>query len=157
MLVCRKGRPDGDPLDGVSGSTWFRERLTVDRKDGNGVPDKDYAEVGEAIREAVQTYHVVVGDLLDQTKQLVDAVERMAGGTEYADRDVITAAGVLTRREQHVLQLLAEGSTNRTIARALRISERTVKNHLQSIYGKLEVTDRTGAVVKAMKTGLIAW
>lgn len=56
-----------------------------------------------------------------------------------------------TERERHVAQLLAEGLSNRRIARTLGISERTVKNHLHSIFYKLGVGDRTQAVIKLMR------
>ncbi len=57
----------------------------------------------------------------------------------------------LTDREKHVAELLAEGLSNRRIARKLEISERTVKNHLHSIFYKLSVGDRTQAVIKLMR------
>jgi DNA-binding NarL/FixJ family response regulator len=52
----------------------------------------------------------------------------------------------LTQREQEVLGLLVRGLSNRRIARSLRISESTVKNHLHAIFLKLDVTDRTQAI-----------
>jgi DNA-binding NarL/FixJ family response regulator len=60
----------------------------------------------------------------------------------------------LTSREQQVLELVAQGLANRTIARSLAISESTVKNHLRSVYAKLGVTHRTQAAVLAVRTGL---
>ncbi|MEV6823360.1 LuxR C-terminal-related transcriptional regulator [Amycolatopsis sp. NPDC051102] len=56
-----------------------------------------------------------------------------------------------TGREDEVAQLLVEGLSNRRIARALGISERTVKNHLHSIFYKLHVGDRTQAVIRLMR------
>jgi len=61
----------------------------------------------------------------------------------------------LTRRELDVLQLLAEGQTNRAIAQALAISEHTVKFHVTSILGKLGAESRTEAVVHAARAGWI--
>ncbi|MDH4147838.1 MAG: response regulator transcription factor [Acidimicrobiia bacterium] len=55
----------------------------------------------------------------------------------------------LTEREQEVLQLLSEGLPNKTIARRLGITERTVKAHLTSIFQRLGVTDRTQAALWA--------
>ncbi len=61
----------------------------------------------------------------------------------------------LTPREQEVLQLLAQGQTNRQIAANLIISPLTVKVHVQRIIAKLGVSDRTHAAVRAMEVGLL--
>jgi DNA-binding NarL/FixJ family response regulator len=59
----------------------------------------------------------------------------------------------LTPREREVLSLLAEGRSNREIARALRVSEKTVKAHVSSVLAKLGVQDRTQAAVFAVRHG----
>lgn len=61
----------------------------------------------------------------------------------------------LTDRETDVLRLLAEGQSNKEIARSLSIGEKTVKTHVSSILAKLNVQSRTQAVLQAMRTGLI--
>ena len=61
----------------------------------------------------------------------------------------------LTPRELQVLRLMAEGQSNKTIARGLGISEHTVKFHVNAILGKLNVQSRTEAVVHATRLGLI--
>jgi len=61
----------------------------------------------------------------------------------------------LTDRELEVLRLVATGATNKGVARTLMIAEGTVKNHLTSVYGKLGVSDRTQAALKARELGLI--
>ena len=61
----------------------------------------------------------------------------------------------LTPREDDVLALLADGLTNRAIARQLAISENTVKFHVQSLLGKLDAQSRTDAVVRATRLGLL--
>lgn len=61
----------------------------------------------------------------------------------------------LTRRQEEVLNLLAQGLSNRRIGRALHITEQTVKAHLHMVYHKLGVADRTEAVVLAMRQGLV--
>jgi DNA-binding NarL/FixJ family response regulator len=61
----------------------------------------------------------------------------------------------LTLREMEVLQLLAEGLSNKVIAQRLTISEHTVKFHLNSLMGKLGAQSRTDAVVRATRLGLI--
>lgn len=62
---------------------------------------------------------------------------------------------LLTRRECEVLQLLADGQSNRTIGETLFISEKTVKNHVSNILQKMNVNDRTQAVVLAIKNGWV--
>jgi DNA-binding NarL/FixJ family response regulator len=61
----------------------------------------------------------------------------------------------LTERELEVLRLVGTGATNKKIAQKLVIAEGTVKNHLTSVYGKLAVSDRTQAALKARELGLI--
>ncbi|QGS69182.1 response regulator [Oceanobacillus sp. 143] len=58
---------------------------------------------------------------------------------------------LLTKRECQVLQLLADGKSNRAVAETLYISEKTVKNHVSNILQKMNVNDRTQAVVSAIK------
>jgi len=61
----------------------------------------------------------------------------------------------LSARELEVLRLVADGASNRDIARALHISEATVKSHLLHIFGKLGVADRTAAVTVALQRGVL--
>ena len=61
----------------------------------------------------------------------------------------------LTHRELEVLQLLAEGATNGEISQRLYISPKTTKNHLAAIFQKLDVTNRTHALVRAVVMGLV--
>jgi two-component system nitrate/nitrite response regulator NarL len=61
----------------------------------------------------------------------------------------------LTAREVQVLELLAEGLPNKAIAERLRISDQTVKFHVSSISAKLDAKNRTDAVRRAVRRGLI--
>lgn len=61
----------------------------------------------------------------------------------------------LTKREQEILALVAQGQRNREIARQLIIAEPTVENHLHRIYQKLGVSTRTEAAMTAIRKGLI--
>jgi DNA-binding NarL/FixJ family response regulator len=79
--------------------------------------------------------------LLDQAKQLLP---------DHEDPDPI-----ITRREVEVLQAIADGLSPSEVAATLYISQKTVKNHLASIYQKLDARDRTQAVVNAMRMGII--
>ncbi|MEL7315684.1 MAG: response regulator transcription factor, partial [Cyanobacteria bacterium J06559_3] len=60
----------------------------------------------------------------------------------------------LTTRELEVLKLLAKGTTNRGIAKALNVSEGTVKNHVSNILLRLDLRDRTQAAIYAVENGL---
>ena len=68
---------------------------------------------------------------------------------------VLTNTSNLSDRELEVLQLLADGQSTSEIAEAMFISQKTVKNHLASIYEKIDARDRTQAVVRAVKMGII--
>ena len=61
----------------------------------------------------------------------------------------------LSSREMEVLQLLSEGNTNKEIAKALWISEQTVKTHVAHIFNKLGTSDRTETVATALRNGLV--
>ena len=62
---------------------------------------------------------------------------------------------VITDREEQLLQLLADGLSTPEIAERLFISQKTVKNHLASIYEKIDARDRTQAVIRGIKMGII--
>ena len=67
----------------------------------------------------------------------------------------VQVPATLSEREVEVLRLIAKGISNKIIATSLSISESTVKTHVQSIFNKLEVNDRTEAVTEAIKKGII--
>lgn len=60
----------------------------------------------------------------------------------------------LTEREREVLELVARGESNAAISRRLAIADKTVRNHLSSIFAKLQVADRAQAIVRARESGL---
>ena len=62
---------------------------------------------------------------------------------------------VISKREEEVLQLIAEGLSTTEVAAKLFISIKTVKNHLASVYQKLDSRDRTQAVLRAVRMGII--
>lgn len=67
--------------------------------------------------------------------------------------DVDTLMAPLSRRETEVLKYTAAGNSNKRIAYALSISEKTIKNHMASIMGKLNANNRAHAVVLAIRKG----
>jgi DNA-binding NarL/FixJ family response regulator len=106
-------------------------------------------EMAEAVRK------VAAGEALIQpsiTRKVLAEFSRLAGGTNSARPNLVEP---LTGREQEVLAALAKGLSNREIAEQMVITEGTVKNHVSSLIAKLEVRDRTQAVLKAQELGLI--
>lgn len=104
-----------------------------------------------------------------ESAELKKAIFTIAEGENYIQPSLIPALNSkmieknedevkiesLTKRELQVLKELAVGKFNRDIAKEMEISERTVKNHISSIFKKLDVTDRTQAAVFAIRNNLI--
>ena len=74
---------------------------------------------------------------------------------DFSAKTPIGKKTFLTKREIQVLKLVTNGMLNKEIAIRLRISEKTVKNHVSNIFKKIEVSDRTQAAIYAIKTGLV--
>ena len=85
-------------------------------------------------------------------KKLMLAVAAKEGPTP--SRAATNSEDGLTEREQEVLRLIADGINNREIGEKLYISEKTVKTHVSSILGKLNLNDRTQAAIYALRHGL---
>lgn len=86
--------------------------------------------------------------------QLHPDAARMLMGLAARPKAAPETPALLTERERDVIALLAEGLSNKQIARDLSISETTVKGHVANILGKLELADRTQAAVYAVRHGL---
>ncbi|PKG22109.1 response regulator [Niallia nealsonii] len=96
----------------------------------------------------------VTHNLVNEYRRL--AQEQSGSGDHYVQTiEIRRPLHLLTRRECEVLQLLADGKSNRGIGEALFISEKTVKNHVSNILQKMNVNDRTQAVVVAIKNGWV--
>lgn len=92
------------------------------------------------------------------TKNLVAEFRRLSeheNKGNFHQTDIRRPFHLLTKRECEVLQLLTDGQSNRAIGETLFISEKTVKNHVSSILQKMNVNDRTQAVVTAIKNGWV--
>ncbi len=122
--------------------------------------------LAETLRAGVRA--VLPSDIAPE--QLVAALEAAAAGlivvhpaevdlmfpvVEGASRQLGELAEPLTPRESEVLQMLASGFANKTIAARLKISEHTVKFHVASILGKLGASSRTEAVSLGIRRGLV--
>ena len=79
---------------------------------------------------------------------------RVAGGPFEPNARALAALGI-TPREYEVLRLIADGRSNKEIARRLQVSPNTIKTHTGKLYQKLEAPRRTSAVSRARELGLI--
>ena len=98
--------------------------------------------------------------------ELVAAIEAAAEGDTYIHRDLVEplisdlrpgakAPGRLSPREHQVLQMIADGSENKQVARELEISEATVKTYVRGIFERLDVNSRAEAVAVGLRLGYI--
>ena len=78
---------------------------------------------------------------------VLDLLAGASGGKEFYDG--------LTARELEILKLLAMGIANKQIAFRLKISEKTVRNHVSNMYEKLNISDRAQAALYAVRKGLV--
>jgi DNA-binding NarL/FixJ family response regulator len=115
------------------------------------------ADIHRALEAGAQGY--VIKGMPYQT--LVEALQRVHKGGRFLPPPVARALASrlpdsdLSAREQEVLRLLASGKSNRDIASILGITEATVKSHVSAILLRLNVSDRTEAVVTALHRGLV--
>ena len=115
------------------------------------------AEISKALKQGVLGY--ITQDL--EPAEFVQAIRAVAAGRKFIPANV---AGVLsenfgreelTPTESNVLRMIVGGMSNKEIAFALDISENTVKSHVQNIFGKIGVSDRTSAATTAIRRGLV--
>ncbi|WP_334142884.1 response regulator transcription factor [Rhabdothermincola sp.] len=109
------------------------------------VKDCSTEEIASAVRMAASGETALSPQL---AASMLDEVRRMDQPTNEDER-------VITRREEEVLQLIADGCSTPEVAERLFISQKTVKNHLASIYQKLDARDRTQAVLQAVRMGIV--
>jgi two-component system NarL family response regulator len=148
--------------------------LRMPKLDGVGVIEK-IRQQDPAARLIVLTTFDTDADLLNAMKagakgyllkdlgraELLDSIRRVHRGETCLPPSLVQKLTTsihreaLTSREVEVLQLLADGKSNKEISTALSISEATVKSHLGNIFRKLDVLSRTEAVTTASKCGLI--
>ena len=115
----------------------------------------------DLIGESAEGVGYLLKDRVADFAGFADAVRRVGEGGSALDPDVVARMlgrrrredplDTLTPREREVLTRIAEGRSNREIARSLGVSEKTVKAHVSSVLAKLGVQDRTQAAVYAVR------
>ena len=122
-------------------------------------PDEDL--VAKAVKYGAAGYLVkdcTSAEVSDAVTRAADGETALSAGLASGLLDVAReCAGeqIISRREEEVLQLIAEGASTTEVASRLYISAKTVKNHLASIYQKLGARDRTQAVLNGARLGII--
>ena len=103
-----------------------------------------------SMQDVVRTVHQAAGGDTALSPELASTIL-----SELRMPDSTKSSSPLTPREEEVLQLIADGLSTTEVAKHLFISGKTVKNHLASIYEKLDARDRTQAVLAAVRIGII--
>jgi DNA-binding NarL/FixJ family response regulator len=127
--------------------TSFTEQRTVVPALRAGAAGYVYKDVDpDALAGAIRSVHAGHVLLQPEVADALLAREEAGGGQGRG--------GSLTEREREVLGLIADGRSNREIARALVLSEKTVKTHVSNILMKLDLADRTQAALWAVRHGV---
>jgi DNA-binding NarL/FixJ family response regulator len=114
-------------------------------------------ELENAIRRVSQGEYLINDDVLARP-QVANRVLKTLRDQAFAEERPVArhTNSPLSSREVEILDYIAQGNSNKEIAKVLKISDQTVKNHITSILKKLEVNDRTAAVVHALRAGWIS-
>ncbi|MCC5952131.1 MAG: response regulator transcription factor [Acidimicrobiia bacterium] len=110
------------------------------------VKDCSTTEIASAVRMAASGETALSPQLAASMLDEVRKLDQQPGPEEER---------IITKREEEVLQLIADGCSTGEVAERLFISQKTVKNHLASIYQKLDARDRTQAVLQAVRMGIV--
>ncbi|MEQ8842650.1 MAG: response regulator transcription factor [Acidimicrobiales bacterium] len=110
------------------------------------VKDCSTEEIADAVRMASNGDTALSPQL---AASMLDEVRKLDMAPSREDR-------IVTKREEEVLQLIADGCSTSEVAEQMYISQKTVKNHLASIYQKLDARDRTQAVLQAVRMGIVS-
>lgn len=163
LSLFRKHRPDVTLMDirmprvnGIAAIASIRQEfpharivvLTTSAGDVQAVRAFKAGAVGYLLKNLLRT-------------ELVETIRLVHGGRKRIPPEIAqeiaehAADDAITSRELDVLRRVAKGNSNKIIASDLNISEHTVKNHLKSILSKLNASDRTHAVMIALKRGFL--
>lgn len=117
---------------------------------------RGYVLKGAKPAELIQTIRAVAGGQALFSPAVAKRIMRFFAEqwTEFRESVPEDAFPELTPRELEVLKLIAQGNKNNEIAEILVISDKTVRNHITSIFSKLQVADRAQAIIKARDAGL---
>src|SRR5579859_2722763 len=177
VALIDAGLTFSDPLEIARQMRYLAPRIAIIIL----TPSKDEERLFQAIKVGAAAYFTrnITPD------ELVDAIRKVSHGEYLIDEDVLAKPELATRvldtfrklgsaveeeeevdetkniysplstREVEILDYIARGNSNKEIAKSLKISDQTVKNHITSILKKLSVNDRTAAVVHALRHGWI--
>lgn len=177
VALIDAGLTFSDPLEIARQMRYLAPRIAIIIL----TPSKDEERLFQAIKVGAAAYFT--RDITPE--ELVDSIRKVSHGEYLIDEDVLAKPELATRvldtfrkmgstveeeeeeneakdiysplssREVEILDYIARGNSNKEIAKSLKISDQTVKNHITSILKKLSVNDRTAAVVHALRHGWI--
>lgn len=168
--MTRKEKPDVVLMDiNMPGTDGLKATQVIKKESPNikviALTIYEDDQVVEMVKAGVSAY--VLKDVAGA--ELIDTIHKVMEGEvvihprvanrlikELHRQDKRNEVVKLTRRERDILAHLAKGYSNKDMAEAMFISEKTVKNHLTSIFKKLGVKDRTKAALYAIKNGLVS-
>jgi len=131
----------------VGAAAYFTRNITPD-------------ELVDSIRKVSHGEYLIDEDVLAKPElatRVLDTFRKMGSTVEEEEEEeeAKNSYSPLSSREVEILDYIARGNSNKEIAKSLKISDQTVKNHITSILKKLSVNDRTAAVVHALRHGWI--
>jgi len=175
LVAVRDAQPDVvllDPRGAGADATDLIRRIRGEAPDARVlllVAEQETAAICRALKAGAKGYvsrnaslaavtkairGVYAGDVWVERRLIAEALWGPGAADAPEARSDARGSDALTAREREILRLLAAGGTNRHIAEALFISEKTVKTHLNNIFRKLYVTRRLQAVLYAVRSGL---
>ncbi len=172
IALCRREEPDVvlmdismPKMDGISATREIRSLLPQSAVIILTAHEED-ERVFEGIKAGAQGYLLKDAELEDLSRAIrtvyagdtiiaPELAQKMLSTFQSGGPKGSRLVPPLTERELGVIRALAQGMSDRQIARSLGISEKTVRNHTSNIYRKLHIFDRTQAVIYAVREGVI--